>query len=151
MQFEFYRLNITQERFGNTWSRVAVHPYIKTPSKINLELIGKFNGKQGTLHATVKEMTMTYDETEPSDQWYDNLELEIRPLVRMLRDGGWNTISSCGHEMSIEVMVPNMDDIELLAVFLSDHGIKSFRIEPVMEVSADQLWRRWATIYFMKE
>ena len=35
--------------------------------------------------------------------WYEeNIEPEIRELVRLLRDNGVNTISSCGHEMTIQ-------------------------------------------------
>jgi len=32
--------------------------------------------------------------------WYETcIEKEIRPVVKLLRDNGYNTISSCGHEM----------------------------------------------------
>lgn len=35
--------------------------------------------------------------------WYDeNIESEIRELVKILRNNGFNTTSSCGHKMEIE-------------------------------------------------
>ena len=40
--------------------------------------------------------------------WYDQIEEPIRPLVRKLRDNGINTISSCGHDMSIQTdLIPD--------------------------------------------
>jgi hypothetical protein len=35
--------------------------------------------------------------------WYEtNIEPEIRPIVRLLRDNGVNTECSCGHEMYVQ-------------------------------------------------
>ena len=35
--------------------------------------------------------------------WYEeNIEEPIRPIVKLLRDNGFNTTSSCGHDMYIE-------------------------------------------------
>jgi len=38
-------------------------------------------------------------------EFYDSLEPEIRELVRVLRDNGINTTSSCGHKMYVEADV----------------------------------------------
>jgi len=34
--------------------------------------------------------------------WYDSIEEPIRDVVKLLRDNGFNTMNSCGHEMTIE-------------------------------------------------
>ncbi len=35
--------------------------------------------------------------------WYDkNIEKPIRDFVRHLRDNGFNTVCSCGHEMEVQ-------------------------------------------------
>ena len=35
--------------------------------------------------------------------WYNqNIEEPVREIVRHLRDNGFNTVSSCGHEMEIQ-------------------------------------------------
>jgi glutamate racemase len=35
--------------------------------------------------------------------WYDQIEKPVRELVRLLRNNGFNTTSSCGHEMWIQM------------------------------------------------
>jgi len=37
-----------------------------------------------------------------SMDWYDDIDEPIRNIVRLLRDNGFNTTCSCGHEMYIE-------------------------------------------------
>ncbi len=34
--------------------------------------------------------------------WYEQIEEPIRPLVKLLRDNGINTTSSCGHKMYVQ-------------------------------------------------
>jgi len=34
--------------------------------------------------------------------WYENIEEPIREIVKLLRNNGFNTTCSCGHEMDIE-------------------------------------------------
>jgi len=36
------------------------------------------------------------------NNWYDNIEKPIRKIVKLLRDNGFNTTCSCGHEMYVE-------------------------------------------------
>ena len=35
------------------------------------------------------------------DDWYQQIEPKVREVVRRLRNAGINTVSSCGHEMTI--------------------------------------------------
>lgn len=45
-------------------------------------------------------MSLPLDLTAPPMNWYEtNIEEEIRPVVKLLRDNGYNTIASCGHDM----------------------------------------------------
>lgn len=38
------------------------------------------------------------------NDWYEEfIEEEIRPVVRLLRDNGFNTFCSCGHKMYVEL------------------------------------------------
>ena len=35
--------------------------------------------------------------------WYDQIEEPVRGLVKLLRNNGFNTICSCGHEMYVQM------------------------------------------------
>lgn len=35
--------------------------------------------------------------------WYDNIEEGVRDVVRALRDNGFNTESSCHHDMTVQM------------------------------------------------
>lgn len=81
--------------------------------------------------------------------WYSYIEPEVRELVRLLRDNGFNTTCSCGHEMTIELALGNhLDEAERLANFLVDNGYKGFRIDVSLSVPKAGFWDRRATIYF---
>lgn len=82
--------------------------------------------------------------------YYENIEPEIMSYVVMLRNGGWNTTRSCGHEMTVEIDISNMEDVERLATCLMEHGVEKFRMEPVLIVTPGQIWRRWVIVYFSK-
>ena len=58
--------------------------------------------------------------------WYDCIELKVRPLVRLLRDNGFNTVSSCGHDMSVDMEW--YGDEERLSNLLLESGYSSFTI-----------------------
>lgn len=79
--------------------------------------------------------------------WYSQIEPEIRGLVKLLRDNGFNTTCSCGHEMTIELVLGNhLDEVERLANFLVENGYKDFRISVEVYVPNDGYWDRRATI-----
>ena len=76
------------------------------------------------------------------NDWYSQIEPEIRDLVRLLRDNGFNTTGSCGHEMWIEVdLGNNLAEAEDFARFLQEHGVDDFRIE-VQLFAGTGLWVR---------
>jgi len=59
-----------------------------------------------------------------TEDWYEQMiEEPIRNLVKLLRDNGFNTTCSCGHEMEIECGFFPGDDIKRLddLLFNSEH------------------------------
>jgi hypothetical protein len=78
---------------------------------------------------------------------YDELEPPIRPLVRLLRDNGFNTVCSCGHGMWVELEVYGyMDDLERIRNLLLEHGYKDFTVTG--EVMVRDMWpNRRAKVY----
>ena len=62
--------------------------------------------------------------------WYDQIEEPIRPLVRLLRDNGFNTTCSCGHtpEPYIEMEWYFDDDIKRLRSLLLENSYKNFEL-----------------------
>jgi len=80
--------------------------------------------------------------------WYQNIEKPVRKLVKLLRNNGFNTTCSCGHEMFIELELGNnMDEVEKLASFLWENNYSGFKIDCKLEVPKDGFWLRRATIY----
>ena len=76
-----------------------------------------------------------------NNNWYEEfIDISIRPLVKLLRDNGWNTTSSCEHEFKgIVIIYPAGEqlgycykkgiDIEiLLNRLLIDNNYKHFEI-----------------------
>ncbi len=76
-----------------------------------------------------------YYQTTP-DPKYPGIDENIRELVYLLRNNGWNTVSSCGHEYEGLVIIAcyaeqsgRTSDILLrLQKFLKDNGYKHFLI-----------------------
>ncbi len=63
-----------------------------------------------------------------TSDWYEReIEEPIRPLVRLLRDNGYNTVFSCGHEMYCESEY-NGQDLSRLSELLSENGYRQFEI-----------------------
>lgn len=79
--------------------------------------------------------------------WYLTIEPRVRKLVNLLRNNGFNTTCSCGHEMTIELVLSNhLEEVERLAIFLIENNIKGFRIDSQLYVPKDGFWDRRATI-----
>ena len=54
--------------------------------------------------------------------WYEEyIEEDIRPLVRLLRDNGVNSVSSCGHDM-YDGEMKRIDDL------LFNNGFRNYRL-----------------------
>jgi hypothetical protein len=84
-----------------------------------------------------------------SEDWYERIEPEIRELVRLCRNNGFNTTCSCGHEMYIEFdLGNNLEEVEDLARFLQEHYKGPFYIEVQMFCSNEGLWIRRCQVHF---
>jgi len=64
----------------------------------------------------------------PEYDWYDCIEDPIRPLIRLLRDNGFNTTSSCGHEMWFACLVGDDQELWQLHQFLFRCGYQGFEV-----------------------
>ena len=70
--------------------------------------------------------------------WYEEyIEEPIRPLVRLLRDNGFNTTSSCGHDMWVEMEFVDDSDIKDLQELLRENSYGYFRIIATVEEHKD--------------
>ncbi len=70
--------------------------------------------------------------------WYEEyIEEPIRPLVMLLRDNGFNTTSSCGHDMWVEMEFVNDGDLSILQELLRENGYGYFRIIATVEKHKD--------------
>ena len=79
--------------------------------------------------------------------WYLNIEVEVRTLVKLLRNNGFNTTCSCGHEMEIEIDIQHADDGERLGTFLIENGVKEFRIAVEIDNFGGGYWKRCLTLH----
>jgi hypothetical protein len=64
--------------------------------------------------------------------WYEKyIEKPIRPLVKLLRDNGYNTECSCGHKMYVQCQYPWIDNGEFyrLDMLLFNNGYRDYKIE----------------------
>lgn len=78
--------------------------------------------------------------TKPQDWYEEKIEEPIRPLVKLLRDNGFNTISSCGHKMYVDMEQYTDEDATRLFHLLWDNGYRHFRIITWWEVRESFSW-----------
>ena len=63
------------------------------------------------------------------DNWYDRIEEPVRELVSLLRNNGFNTFCSCGHEKYIQIEYYSFEEeIRRLYNLLWDSGYKDFEL-----------------------
>ena len=79
-------------------------------------------------------------------QFWNDIESEIRPMVKLLRENGFNTTCSCGHDMTVEITILHTDEAERMATMLVDAGFKGFRVDIELAVPTDGLWDRRMTL-----
>lgn len=83
------------------------------------------------------------------NEFWKGIEEPIRDAVRLLRDNGFNTTCSCGHDMYVDIELGNhMDEVERIANLLVENGYKGFKIECILRVPFGGLYYRRATIHF---
>lgn len=62
--------------------------------------------------------------------WFEeNIEKPIQPLVTLLRDNGFNTESSCGHEMYVQCSYFQDSELKRLDDLLFNSGYENYTIE----------------------
>lgn len=67
--------------------------------------------------------------------WYEeNIEPQIRNLVKLLRDNGFNTECSCEHEMYIQCQYFPDGSIKKLHDLLFNEGYRNYVISIVIKV-----------------
>lgn len=65
--------------------------------------------------------------------WYEeNIEEPVRDLVMLLRDNGFNTECSCGHEMYIQCQLLDVEELERVINLLIENNFINFTIITVM-------------------
>lgn len=70
-----------------------------------------------------------YGIKEDTPEWYENfIEKPIQPLVKLLRTNGFDTFSSCGHDMNCYCEYLAEGEIKRLYDLLSKNGYKYFCI-----------------------
>ena len=67
--------------------------------------------------------------------WYEqNIEAEIRKEVNLLRDNGFNTECSCGHNMYVQCQYVVDGEIQLLHKILFNNGYRDYTISIELRV-----------------
>lgn len=62
--------------------------------------------------------------------WYEeHIEEPLRDLVRELRNNGFNTECSCGHEMYVQVQCLDTGEVGRLDRFLFNLGLRDYVVE----------------------
>lgn len=69
---------------------------------------------------------ITPEETLKEPEWYERIEPGVRSLVRMLRDNGFNTTSSCEHDSYIECDYSPDGQIKELHDLLYNYGLRDY-------------------------
>jgi hypothetical protein len=68
------------------------------------------------------------------NNWYEDcIEEPIRDVVKLLRDNGFNTESSCGHEMYVQCKYYPDGEIQRLYVIISEY-LKEMKISRDFEI-----------------
>ncbi len=61
--------------------------------------------------------------------WYDQIEESVRPLVHLLRDNGFNTVCSCGHENTVQLEWYGVEeDMHRLYNLLTENKYRDFEL-----------------------
>ena len=73
--------------------------------------------------------------------WYnENIEEPIRFIVKLLRDNGFNTTCSCGHEMEIECELMLDGEMKRLHDLLYNNGYRDYSIVTELKVENGLPW-----------
>lgn len=75
-------------------------------------------------------------------KWYECIEEPVRDIVYKLRNAGFNTTNSCGHDMWIEIDMPYLDLYDLYTILQEEWG--KFILEFYWE--GTDLYRSWVRV-----
>jgi hypothetical protein len=63
------------------------------------------------------------------NKWYEQIEEPVRDLVYLLRNNGFNTICSCGHDKSVQMEWYGFEEeARQLYNLLGQNGYKNFEL-----------------------
>lgn len=79
--------------------------------------------------------------------WYEqHIEEGIRPLVKLLRDNGFNTTCSCHHDMQV-MLDPVVDgSFQRLHELLSNNGHRDYSVQFNLNVKDGHVFQCWAQV-----
>jgi len=81
--------------------------------------------------------------------WYDEfIEEGIRKEVRLLRENGFNTISSSGDKKVIDCMLHIDGDLQRLHDLLYNNNYKFYIIESYLEIEDGRITNNFVTVSF---
>ena len=85
-------------------------------------------------------------------QWYlNNIEPEIREIVKILRDSGINTRGSCGHKMWVYCDWVDIDDVGRATNILHKAGYVCFQVNACHYIGATGIPHSSIRIEFYNE
>jgi hypothetical protein len=76
------------------------------------------------------------------------IEEPIRPAVKLLRDNGFNTTCSCGHDMEIELDLLFDGELKRLHDLLYNNGFRDYEIVVTFRVERGLPWFNNCSIKF---
>lgn len=68
--------------------------------------------------------------------WYECIEEPVREIVKLLRNNGFNTFSSCGHARIVKMEWYKDHEVTRLWNLLFEHGYKWFTISAHWDASS---------------
>lgn len=71
---------------------------------------------------------------EEVGNWYEIIEEPVRGLVKVLRDNGFNTECSCGHEMYVQCQYLLDGEIQRLHNLLFNNGYRDYTIDIKIQI-----------------
>ena len=81
-----------------------------------------------------KSVRISSSSSKTKDWYEDTIEEPIRELVKLLRNEGFNTECSCGHEMYVQCQYIMDEEIMRLHKLLFNNGYRNYGISILIKV-----------------
>ena len=79
--------------------------------------------------------------------WYEEwIEPRVREIVRLLRNNGFNTTCSCGHEMYVQMSWLEEGELKRLHDLLFNNGYRDYMITVELSYSGGSGVKCWAEL-----